>query len=516
MISDQQKNNWKQKATNPKTDLKYFEKTPVHSGYVIQDKSEFFGYRFDAENDILPNTTFELEENSVICFDFGEHLVGDFHFDVDFIGDNVGGPLRFKIILGEIPAEIEDVFDSYSSTLSKAWFQDEIVTFEFLPQTVTFSRRFAFQYVKIILLAKSFDYKVIIKNIKCICTTSAEPEIAKYSMPGLDKDLKEIDSVALRTLRNSMQETFIDGSKRDKRLWLGDFPLMSQTNNFTFKNPKIAKKCFYLFASQLMPDGRMSACIYTKPEIKGGTEYIIDFAILFGSYLFDYAKETGDWETVEDLWQAAYSQAEIILNQLDEHGLFNNPDKNWVFIDWNPELDKQAAINAIIIYSLLKLYLIAEHFNYKNEKGKLDAIIKKMKEAVVKSFYDTNKQIFFSGNKRQVSWASQVWMILAEVVDDPTTKLILSKMLKNDSFVKPVSPYLYHYALKALFKYNFRAEAIDIIKNYWGAMVQKGASTFWEVYKSDDPKFSPYNNYLLNSYCHSWSCTPAYFFRKYL
>jgi hypothetical protein len=44
-------------------------------------------------------------------------------------------------------------------------------------------------------------------------------------------------------------------------------------------------------------------------------------------------------------------------------------------------------------------------------------------------------------------------------------------------------------------------------------MVQAGADTFWEVYKPSDPDLSPYQSLLANSYCHAWSCTPAYFFR---
>jgi alpha-L-rhamnosidase len=58
-------------------------------------------------------------------------------------------------------------------------------------------------------------------------------------------------------------------------------------------------------------------------------------------------------------------------------------------------------------------------------------------------------------------------------------------------------------------------KALDLLKDYWGGMIEKGANTFWEVYDKNDPRFSPYGNYLINSYCHSWSSTPAYFFRKY-
>ena len=167
-------------------------------------------------------------------------------------------------------------------------FQDEIVTLEYLPQTVKFSRRFAFQYVKIVLEAKSFDYEIEIKNIKCKCTTSGSADIDKYVLNHLRTELMEIDKVSLRTLRNTMQSTFIDGPKRDKRLWLGDFPLLAKTNYLTFNNIDLVKRCFYFFASQLKNDGRLPACIYTNPKINPGEEYIVDFAVMFGSYLLEF------------------------------------------------------------------------------------------------------------------------------------------------------------------------------------------------------------------------------------
>ena len=47
------------------------------------------------------------------------------------------------------------------------------------------------------------------------------------------------------------------------------------------------------------------------------------------------------------------------------------------------------------------------------------------------------------------------------------------------------------------------------------AMVKLGADAFYEVYKPDDLDFSPYGDKKINSMCHAWSCTPAYFMRKY-
>lgn len=515
MITEKQRELWKQKATDLEPQLYTYVRTPVYKGKVIRNENTFFKYEFVRETKIGSSEKYNFENHKEIFLDFGEHLVGDFQFDVEPIGDNVGGPLRLKIIFGEIPTELIEDIDAFSGSLSRAWFQDEIVTLEYLPQTVEFSRRFAFQYVKIVLEAKSFDYEIEIKNIKCKCTTSGSPDIDKYVLKNLRNDLMEIDKVSLRTLRNTMQSTFIDGPKRDKRLWLGDFPLLAKTNYLTFNNMDLVKRCFYLFASQLKNDGRMPACIYTNPKINPGEEYIVDFAVMFGSYLLEYGEANVDWDMVKALWPVALLQAQIIIEKIDESGLFKYPDDWWVFIDWNPQLQKDASINAIIIYSLKKLSIIAGRFKYSNEKKVLDHTIKKMQKTALDNFYDFKNEIFVSGAEKQISWTSQVWMILAEVVDSNTARTILFKMLKRKDIIKPVTPYIYHYTLEALFNQGLNSQAIQIIKEYWGGMIEKGATTFWEIYKSDDSTFSPCDNYLLNSYCHSWSCTPSYFFRKY-
>lgn len=515
MLTEKQKSSWKQKALDLEPKLVSFVKSPAYKGKVIRNENSFFNYEFIRETKIGSSEIFNFKNHKEIFLDFGEHLVGNFQFDVELVGTNVGGPLRLKIIFGEILAELMEDIDAFSATLSRAWFQDEIVTLEYLPQTVKFSRSFAFQYVKLVLEAKSFDYEIEIKHIKCKCTTSGSSDIDKYALNNLPDDLMEVDRVSLRTLRNTMQSTFIDGPKRDKRLWLGDFPLLAKTNYLTYNKIDIVKRCFYLFSSQLKSDGRMPACIYTYPEINPGEEYIVDFAVMFGSFLLDYGEATDDWEMVKELWPVALLQAQIIIEKIDEYGVFKNPDDWWIFIDWNPQLQKDASINAIIIYSLKKLSIIAGRFKYYKEKKMLDHTIKKMQDAVLDKFYDSKRQVFLSGVEKQISWTSQVWMILAEVVNSTIAQSILLRMLKRKDIINPVTPFVYHYTLEALFKEGLNSQAIQIIKEYWGGMIKMGATTFWEVYKGDDPEYSPYNNYLLNSYCHSWSCTPSYFFRKY-
>jgi alpha-L-rhamnosidase len=82
--------------------------------------------------------------------------------------------------------------------------------------------------------------------------------------------------------------------------------------------------------------------------------------------------------------------------------------------------------------------------------------------------------------------------------------------------VRPAGAYLYHHVVHAMLLCGMRDRAAALIREYWGAMLRRGASTFWEVFDPRDEKLSPYHNHLINSYCHAWSCTPTWFVRKWL
>ena len=70
--------------------------------------------------------------------------------------------------------------------------------------------------------------------------------------------------------------------------------------------------------------------------------------------------------------------------------------------------------------------------------------------------------------------------------------------------------------MEALFVAGLKEEAIQLLKNYWGKMIELCADTFWEAFKPEEPDFSPYGSPIMSSYCHAWSCTPAYLIKKYI
>lgn len=107
-------------------------------------------------------------------------------------------------------------------------------------------------------------------------------------------------------------------------------------------------------------------------------------------------------------------------------------------------------------------------------------------------------------------------MVLADILPSNENFDVMKQTYKSMFPIKNIStPYMYHFVVEALLSVGMKEEAISLIKDYWGSMIEKGADTFWEAYKPDDPSYSPYGSPLVNSYCHAWSCTPVYLIKKY-
>ena len=87
-------------------------------------------------------------------------------------------------------------------------------------------------------------------------------------------------------------------------------------------------------------------------------------------------------------------------------------------------------------------------------------------------------------------------------------------MICTPNAEKMVTPYMYHNYVDAPISAGEKDKALDVLSAYWGGMLNEGADTFWELYNPENPNESPYGGTIVNSYCHAWSCAPAYFLRK--
>ena len=452
----------------------------------------------------------ELHSGDEEVFDFGNHHVGYLTVDLIPQGHHQDAPLLLQLQFAEIREELDSDPDQYHGWISPSWIQQEQVHVDVLPATLKMSRRYAFRYVKIRVLAASDNYAVRIAGLSVDSVSSADyGKVTTPELSGLDD---RIDEIALRTLHSCMQEVFEDGPKRDRRLWLGDLRLEALANYQTFRNNDLVKRCLYLFAGSTLEEGRLASNVFISPRVECDYQSMFDYALFFINTLWDYFEATGDRQTLRELEPVCLRQHELLKDCFGEDGLLDVNRTGRIFVDWNLQLDKQASGQAIYIYALNDLVRIEKALD--KPTAELETEIAKRKKAALQ-LLDKEKGLFVSGEQRQISVMSQIWMILAEAVDQKTGAAILRRMEHCDELVKPVSPYAYHHYLQALINVSMKEEAYELMHRYWGSMAERNTDTFWEIYDSENPNESPYGGLVVHSFCHAWSCTPAYFLRKY-
>ncbi len=457
----------------------------------------------------------KFRKGDEVILDFGNHQVGYLNLKLDYEGNHPDAPVWMNIHFAEQPSELFEDAESYRGWISSSWIEEEQIHVDEVPSAVKLPRRFAFRYVKIRIIDMSSKFSLVIKDAVCTAVSSADDAQLKPFVT--ENDLhKKLDSIACRTLHNCMQTVFEDGPKRDRRLWLGDLRLQALANYETYQNNDMVKACLYLFAALPMENGQMGACLFLDPVPEVDDTVMFDYSLFFIAALRDYYRKTKDRETLTDLWPTALSQIYIAEEKIGDKGVVTDSDAlGWCFVDWNLSLNKQASAQGIFLYALLAAIELAGELGETDEKAKLEEVYRNAKNDALSVFWDESLECFVSGAKRQVSVASQVWMILGGAIEGEEAGALLSRMEMQEDKVDMVTPYMYHNYIDAWIKLGEKDKALEKLEAYWGGMADLGADTFWELYNPDNPEESPYGGTIVNSYCHAWSCAPAYFLRKY-
>ena len=454
-----------------------------------------------------------LKKGDSICLDFGDHHVGYVTLKLNQAGSPQDAPAFLRLKFAEIPQEILDDSNTYEGWISKGWIQEEFVHIDVLPCELKMPRRYAFRFLEIFAIDTSVKFQVVVEDAEVTAVSAVDMDEVEALMD-LPEDLQKIDRASLKTLQDCMQHVFEDGPKRDRRLWIGDLRLQAKTNYATFKNIDLVKRCMYLFAGLTRDDGKISACLFTEPVMQADDTFLWDYSLFFISILYDYYMETKDLETVKELWPAAWRQIELAQDDMVD-GVLRDDEPLTAFIDWKDGLDRQAAAQGVWIYCLRQGAELAELTGNAAEKEEILKLLEDAKEKAVSCFWDEEKNVFVSGKNRQISWISQAWMTLADVFDKEKSRTIMLDILENKEALGVLTPYAYHHVIEALLHVGEKEKALELMRTYWGGMIELGADTFWEAFDPEDPLASPYGNMQVNSFCHAWSCTPAWLLREY-
>lgn len=450
-----------------------------------------------------------------VIFDFGTHMVGSVSFTVRPVGSPPDAPAYLRIKLGEMPCEIGEDSAGYKGSISSSWIQEEFLHIDVLPAEVSLPRRYAFRYMEVKVLDTSPKYQVVIENPVCHVVTSADHARLLPPPEDLPGRLRELDRIAVKTLEDCMQEVFEDGPKRDRRLWIGDLRLQAQANYLTFRNLDLVKRCLYLFAGVTQNEGHVGACMFTQPKVIVDDTSLFDYGLFFVSCLYDYYQETKDHQVLEELSKTAFQQIDLAEGQLDDKALVVEPEGWWCFLDWNDDLNKQAGAQGVFIYTLRQASILAEVIGDTERRQYYQHLMQKLIDAAEIYLWDEAQGFYVSGPKKQISYASQVWLILAGACGEERSKKILKRLLFNGNEIKMITPYMHHHFVEAMMQNGMKLEAFRYLERYWGAMADDGADCFYEIFDMENPDASPYGSSIINSYCHAWSCGPAYFIRKY-
>ena len=82
----------------------------------------------------------------------------------------------------------------------------------------------------------------------------------------------------------------------------------------------------------------------------------------------------------------------------------------------------------------------------------------------------------------------------------------MARFGKTEEVVPVGSSWFLFFTLEALFQAGHSDDALEILREQWNRMLEKGATTFWETFHGHIG-----GGHWSRSLCHSWSAAPAYF-----
>ena len=489
--------------------------TPSRIVDIIRDDNRLNGVAAEtSEKDISKLSSYGWKRDDRLILDFGDHRVGSFEIDIDQTGSPMDAPLYLRIKFAEVPAELAAESSDYDGWLSRSWIQEEFVHLDRLPAKLSLPRRYSFRYVELKIIDTSPKWQAVFSNPVVTTETSADASSFK-PLCLKDEKLQQIYNVGIKTLVDCMQDVFEDGPKRDRRLWLGDLRLQALADYASFDNTALVKRCLYLFAGMTTKEGKISANVFVSPNNIPDDTFLFEYSLFFISVLYDLHQAHPDIALVKELYPTAKKQMDLSLQMFDKNGRLM-PDENYpVFVDWSNEFNKDTAGQAEMIYVMKQFISLSEAVgdpDLESYRQKLALITGYAKDKL----YRKDRQLFVTGEE-EFNIASQVWMVLAGVMSPEENREIMQTAVRELFPVTGIAtPYMYHHIVEALFEAGLKEEAVSLMKNYWGKMIDLGADTFWEAFDPDMPDYSPYGSPIVNSYCHAWSCTPVYLIKKYL
>ena len=393
---------------------------------------------------------------SSILLDFGTELHGALSI---VTGQYPGGkPVKVRIRLGESVGEaMSDISEESGATNDHAM-RDFETAVPWLG-----SREWGnsgFRFVRLDIL--DTDTQVAIKEINAIKICRDIPWIGDFKSD--DIRLDRIWATGAYTVQQNMQEYLWDGIKRDRLVWIGDMHPEVMTVCSVFGRQDVVTRSLDFARDNaplpLMMNG-MSA--YSLWWIRIQKEW----------YMYH-----GDLDYL--LQQSEYLKGlvDVLISKVGPDGRDTIDDH---FLDWPSRADKNASgagFHALMLMAMEDAAWLCGEIGDDMTRAKCLKAADKLREAVpgiVSGFLSEDIPYCNPGRKQAVAL-----MCLAGMLPDETAS---ERLLEGGA--KGFSTFYGYYMLEALAKCGHVDEAIRIMEDFWGGMLDLGATTFWEDFDID-------------------------------
>ncbi|QJD97300.1 alpha-rhamnosidase [Mucilaginibacter robiniae] len=363
----------------------------------------------------------------------------------------------------------------------------------------------AFRYVNI-----QYDDNVSVDDVSMLYEYS--PVEQRGSFRCSDDQINKIWDIAAYTLHLNTREFFIDGIKRDRWVWSGDAAQSYLMNYYLYFDSPTVK--------------RTITALRGKDPVTSHTNTIMDYTFYWFISIYDYYQHTGDKAFIRQTYPRMQTMMNYCLGRRDKDGLMEGLPGDWVFIDWADGLSKKGEVSfeqLLFCRSLESMALCANLMHDGKNAAMYNTLAKSLKAKLFSYYWNPQKHAFVHSRingkpTANVTRYANMFAIFFNYLTDAQKQGVKKYVLLNDNIQKITTPYMQFYELEALCAMNEQSYVLQRMKDYWGGMLNLGATTFWEEYnpavKGTDI-YAMYGRPFGKSLCHAWGASPIYLLGKY-
>lgn len=395
------------------------------------------------------------QTTAAVLYDFGCEIHGGIRINAFFGTDREGS--RIRIRFGESVTEAMAELGGETNATNDHARRDFITRVGMASMNALGES--GFRFVRIDLLDPG---KLVLKSVVAELVYKDVPYRGTFRCS--NDRLNRIWETGAYTMHLNMQEYIWDGVKRDRLVWIADMHPETLTVRTVFGPDESVKNSLdFVREDTPLPNWMNRIASYTM-------WYVI--------IAYDWYFYTGDrkWLLAQEDYLTGVAKQLIGLIGPDGRYLLEDPE---YFLDWPSVPDHDATDAGVKAIHMLALDRLLKIFSIYSE-GK-DAEGRKNLQELCNRVADEKQMIASCEKKFGQSKPAAALLALAGTED---MKEVCEKVLLQNG-TKGLSTYMAYYILSVLSEGGYMKEAEAQAEQYFGGMLDLGATTFWEDFDLD-------------------------------